>query len=94
MEAVLVTTPASKGSGPSTRNLYRTTARVQMNDRRLLLRGGVYDGKIWVGVVGVGERAFCGGDDPWSLAGMYVVTGLVTEDEDGPLSIAVPLVAQ
>lgn len=73
---------------------YRTTARVQMDVRRLLLRGGVYDGRNWSGVVGVGGRVFCGGDDPWSMAGMYVVTELVEESpSDGPVSIAVPLFA-
>ena len=42
-------TPVSNEDA-STRNQYRTSARVQMDDRRLLLRGGRYDGRTWVGV--------------------------------------------
>ena len=76
-----------------TRNEYRTTARVQMNDRQLLLRGGIYDGKTWVGVVGVGERVFCGGDAPWSMAGMYVVTEIVEDCQGQQMNIAVPVFA-
>ena len=75
------------------RNEYRTTARVQMDDRRLLLRGGIYDGRVWTGVVGVGQRVFCGGTDKWSLAGMYVVCDLVEDSPEGPANIAVPVVA-
>jgi hypothetical protein len=74
---------------------YRTTARVQMDERHLLLRGGRYDGQHWSGVVGIGDKCFCGGADPWSMAGMYVVTALVEEsDTAGTVSIAVPLFAQ
>jgi hypothetical protein len=75
------------------RNQYRTTARVQMNDRQLLLRGGPYDGGTWIGVVGVGERVFCGGNDRWSMAGMYVVTDAVESLEGNDVNIAVPLFA-
>ena len=65
-----------------------------MDDRRLLLRGGVYDGKTWVGVVAVGDRVFCGGDDAWSMSGIYLVTDLVEVDGDGePASIARPAFA-
>jgi len=86
-----MTTNSDQPAG--TRNAYRTTARVQMDDRLLLLRGGIYDGATWTGVVGVGERVFCGGDDRWSMAGMYVVTDAVEDHEGGRASIAVPLVA-
>jgi hypothetical protein len=64
-----------------------------MDDRRLLLRGGVYDGRTWVGVVGVGDRVFCGGDASWSLAGMYLVTGAVETHQGEEASIAVPVFA-
>jgi hypothetical protein len=83
-------TPVSNEEA-STRNQYRTSARVQMDDRRLLLRGGRYDGRTWVGVVGVGQRVFCGGDDPWSLAGLYLVSDVVeTTADGGQANIAVP----
>jgi len=75
------------------RNEYGTSARVQMDDRSLLLRGGVYDNRLWVGVVGVGERVFCGGDAPWSMAGMYVVTSTVEDHEGTEVNIAVPVFA-
>jgi hypothetical protein len=74
---------------------YRTAARVQMDERQLLLRGGRYDGLSWAGVLGVGERFFAGGTDAWSMAGMYVVTALVEESEtNGTVNVAVPLFAQ
>jgi hypothetical protein len=85
--------PAKKDQLAGVRNQYRTTARVQMNDRHLLLRGGVYDGMTWVGVVAVGDRVFCGGDAPWSLAGMYLVTEAVADHEGEEVSIAVPVFA-
>lgn len=86
-------TPVSNEEA-STRNQYRTTARVQMDDRRLLLRGGRYDGRTWVGVVGVGQRVFCGGDDPWSMAGLYLVSDVVeTTADGGQANIAVPACA-
>ena len=79
--------------GPS-RNQYRRAARVQMDDRKLLLRGGIYDGKHWTGVVSVGQRVFCGDDDAWSPEGIYVVTDRVEKTEDGEeLNIAVPAFA-
>ena len=86
-------TPVSNEEA-STRNQYRTAARVQMDDRRLLLRGGRYDGRTWVGVVGVGQRVFCGGDDPWSMAGLYLVSDVVETTADGDTAnIAVPACA-
>jgi hypothetical protein len=76
------------------RNQYRRGARVQMDDRGLLLRGGIYDGRRWTAVVAVGNRVFCGGDAPWSTEGVYLVTPEVVTDEDGSaLSIAVPAFA-
>jgi hypothetical protein len=83
----------SKGDAPI-RNVYRTVAGYQMDDRKLLLRGGIYDGRTWTGVVAVGKRVFCGGDEPWSTAGMYVVTEEVVTNEAGEsMNIAVPAFA-
>jgi hypothetical protein len=88
-------TPVGKPPQDTRKGEYRTTARVQMDERHLLLRGGRYDGRHWSGVVAVGDKCFCGGDDKWSMAGMYVVTAIVEESEaDGTVSIAVPLFAQ
>jgi hypothetical protein len=71
------------------RHQYRTTSAYQLDDRRLLLRGAL-DGRRWVGVVGVGKRVFCG-EEPWSTAGVYLVTAEVELDDDGkPANIAVP----
>jgi hypothetical protein len=65
-----------------------------MDDRKLVLRGGIYDGRSWTGVVAVGKRVFCGGDDAWSTAGMYVVTDQVETTESGEtVNIAVPAFA-
>ena len=76
------------------RNQYRTKARYQMETRRLLLRGGVYDGRRWEGVVDVGGRVFCG-DGDWAMSGVYVVSGVVELDPDGtPRNIAVPAFAE
>jgi hypothetical protein len=64
-----------------------------MEDRRLLLRGGRYDGRTWVGVIAVGKRVFCG-DGEWATSGVYVVSDVVEVDENGePVSIAVPAFA-
>jgi hypothetical protein len=72
---------------------YRTTSKYELDDRRLLLRGGALDGRRWVGVVAVGQRVFCG-DEPWSTSGVYLVTAETVEDEDGPANIAVPAFAE
>ena len=86
--------PATAHEGTSTRNEYRTVSGYQMDDRKLLLRGGIYDGRRWSGVVAVGKRVFCGGDDAWSTAGLYVVTDQVETTEDGEtVNIAVPAFA-
>ena len=75
------------------KNAYRRVAGYQMDDRRLLLRGGRYDGRTWVGVVAVGERRFVG-DGEWATSGVYVVTGLVeTDDEGREVNVAVPAFA-
>jgi hypothetical protein len=80
-------------SGTSGKHQYRTTSAHQMDDRRLLLRGGLLDGRRWTGVVAVGKRVFCG-DEPWSTAGIYLVTAEVQVDDDGqPANIAVPAFA-
>jgi hypothetical protein len=65
-----------------------------MDDRTLLLRGGIYDGRTWTGVIAVGKRVFCGGDDAWSTAGMYIVTEeIVTNDDGQAANVAVPAFA-
>jgi hypothetical protein len=89
------TTGAGDGAskGTSTRNQYRTVAGYEMNERRLRLRGGIYDGATWVGVVAVGGRVFCGGDDPWSTAGIYLVSDQIEVDEEGPANTATPAFA-
>jgi hypothetical protein len=83
-----------KNSNEPSRNQYRTVSSHQMEDRRLLLRGGQYDGRIWVGVIGVGQRIFCG-DGEWAMSGVYVVSDRVEIDADGgdPVNIAVPAFA-
>jgi len=86
--------PVTDKNGTSTRHAYRTVSGYQMDDRKLLLRGGIYDGRSWTGVVAVGKRVFCGGDEPWSTAGMYVVTEeIVTDDAGETANIAVPAFA-
>lgn len=90
-EAVPVEPVTDSSDGTAIRNQYRTVAGYQMDDRRLWLRGGIYDGRSWVGVVAVGKRVFCGGDDAWSPAGMYLVTSeIITDDDGGQLNVAVP----
>ena len=61
--------PMTANDSTSTRHQYRTVSGYQMDDRKLLLRGGIYDGRSWTGVIAVGKRVFCGGDDAWSLGG-------------------------
>ncbi len=78
----------------STRHEYRRTAGYEMDERKLLLRGGTYDGLYWTGVIGIGKRVFCGGDDAWSTEGMYLVTDQVeTTGEGEEVAIAVPAFA-
>ena len=72
---------------------YRTTSGFQWEDRLLVLRGGALDGRRWIGVVGVGERVFCG-DDPWTTSGVYVVTPEVVDDDGRQANIAVPAFAE
>ena len=75
------------------KNAYRRVPGYQMDERRVLLRGGEYDGRTWVGVIAVGERRFFG-DGPWATAGVYVVSALVQTDEEGrEVSVAVPAFA-
>ena len=86
--------PETDKDSTSTRHAYRTVSGYQMDDRKLLLRGGIYDGRYWTGVVAVGKRVFCGGDDAWSTAGMYLVTDQEETDDTGrPVNIAVPAFA-
>lgn len=84
----------TESSGTPQKNAYRTTAGYEMDDRVLLLRGGKYDGRTWVGTIAVGRRVFCGGDDPWSTEGMYLVGEQTETLDDGRVAnIAVPAFA-
>ena len=74
------------------RHQYRTTSVYELDERRLLLRGGTLHGRRWAGVVGVGKRVFCG-EEPWSTAGVYLVTAEVVDDDGQPANIAVPAFA-
>jgi hypothetical protein len=86
--------PETEHEGTATRHAYRTVAGYQMDDRKLLLRGGIYDGRTWTGVVAVGKRVFCGGDEPWSPAGVYIVTDeIATNDAGESVNVAVPAFA-
>ena len=71
---------------------YRTTSQYEWEERRLLLRGGVLDGRRWSGVIGVGKRVFCG-DGPWSTSGVYLVTEETVDDDGQRANIAVPAFA-
>jgi len=79
--------------GTPTKNQYGTTARHQMTERHLVLRGGPLDGRSWTGVVKVGDRTFCG-DGPWATSGVYVVTAEIGTDAEGrEANVAVPAFA-
>lgn len=78
---------------PGQKHQYRTTSAHQLDDRRLVLRGGTLDGRTWSGVVEVGARVFCG-DGAWSTEGVYLVTAEEIIDDDGrPRNVAVPAFA-
>ena len=78
---------------PQAKGAYRTSARYEMDDRRLLLRGGALDGQTWLGVVAVGDRAFCG-SGPWTPTEIYVVTPEIAVDAQGrSCNVAVPAFA-
>lgn len=84
----------SKHDETSIKHQYRTSSAHQMDDRTLLLRGGPYDGRSWTGVVAVGSRVFCGGEDAWSAEGIYLVTEELETAENGlEGNIAVPAFA-
>jgi len=75
------------------KNAYRRVPGYQMDERRVVLRGGEYDGRTWVGVIAVGERRFFG-DGAWATTGVYVVSGIVeTDDEGREVNVAVPAFA-
>jgi hypothetical protein len=79
--------------GTPIRNQYRTTAAHQMDDRRLVLRGGTLDGHEWTGVVGVGARVFCGTGN-WAAEEIYLVTDQLDLRADGQeANVAVPAFA-
>lgn len=72
---------------------YRTSAGYQLDDRRLRLRGGSLDGKLWVGVFDVGRRVFCG-TGPWQANEVYLVTAEESTDDQGRSeNVAVPAFA-
>ncbi len=87
-------TQNSSASDPSpVKNAYRRSSGYQMDDRRVVLRGGPHDGQTWVGVIAVGERRFFG-DGAWATTGVYVVTATVeTDDEGREVNVAVPAFA-
>jgi hypothetical protein len=75
------------------RNQYRTVSRHQMDERPLLLRGGMLDGRHWAAKVAVGERVFCG-EGRWSTEALYLVTAEDVVDADGVRrSVAIPALA-
>ena len=75
------------------RNQYRTASHHQMDERRLLLRGGAMDGRHWAATVGVGERVFCG-EGRWSTEGVYLVTAEDVVDGEGVhRNVAIPAFA-
>ena len=76
----------------TTKGGYRTTSQYQWQERRLVLRGGVLDGRRWSEVIGVGKRVFCG-DEPWSTSGVYLVTEETVDDDGQQANIAVPAFA-
>ena len=83
----------SSDHGTSTKNAYRTTAKYQLDDRRLILRGGALDGQSWTGVIAVGKRVVCG-DKGWSKEAVYLVTPEVEVDAEGvSANVAVPAFA-
>jgi hypothetical protein len=81
-----------QASAATVRGGYRTTSDYEWEARRLVLRGGTLDGRRWVGMIGVGQRVFCG-DEPWSTSGVYLVTPEVVDDEGLPANVAVPAFA-
>lgn len=74
------------------RSGYVTHSRHQLDDRPLLLRGGVLDGLRCAFVVSVGQRVHCG-DGPWSPEGIYLVTAETTQDAGELRNVAVPAFA-
>ena len=86
--------PVPGNGESSTRHQYRRTAGYEMDDRKLLLRGGRHDGESWTGVVAVGKRVFCGAPGTWSTDGIYLVTDQVEITGDGEeANVAVPAFA-
>jgi hypothetical protein len=78
---------------PPAKGAYRTSARYEMDDRRLLLRGGALDGDVWRGTVAVGSRVFCG-SGPWTPTEICTVTaGVVVDGEGRYCNEAVPAFA-
>jgi hypothetical protein len=78
---------------PQVKGEYRTSARYQMDDRRLLLRGGDLDGRTWLGTVAVGDRVFCG-SGAWTPTEIYVVTAEIVADAEGrSCNVTVPAFA-
>lgn len=79
--------------GTAVKHQYRTTSGYELDDRRLVLRGGKLDGLQWTGVIGIGKRVFCG-PGTWSVEGVYLVTSQIQLTDDGqPANVAVPAFA-
>ncbi len=82
-------TPSGGRAADARRNEYR---RFSPASRRLVLRGGPLDGRVWEGTAAVGSRVFCG-TGAWSMAELYLVTALTDVDAEGvELGVAVPAV--
>lgn len=88
-----MTRPQNGSDQTPVKNAYRRASGYQMDDRRVVLRGGAYDGRTWVGVIAVGERRFFG-DGPWATQGVYVVSATLEKDDEGrEVNVAVPAFA-
>ncbi len=71
---------------------YLTSSRHQLDDRPLVLRGGVLDGRHLAAVVTVGQRLFCG-DGAWSVSEVYVVTAETVAEDGVVRNVGVPAFA-
>lgn len=63
-----------------------------LEGRRVLLRGGLLDGRVWTGRVDVGARVFCG-DGAWTTREVYLVTAQTETVHDGEANVAIPAFA-
>ena len=71
------------------RSQYVTHSRHQLDERLLLLRGGVLDGLRCAAVTSVGQRVQCG-EGEWSVDRLYLVTSQTVTVDGDVRSVAVP----